>query len=90
MGEAGPEAIMPLTRGPNGKLGVAANGDSGSRAPQDINIKVDVTGARGSQEISDAVNEGVGRALNAYRGSIAQVNDVAAASKKAGMRRLGR
>lgn len=26
MGEAGPEAIMPLTRGPNGKLGVQASG----------------------------------------------------------------
>jgi phage-related minor tail protein len=24
MGEAGPEAVMPLTRGPDGKLGVAA------------------------------------------------------------------
>lgn len=29
MGEAGPEAILPLKRGPNGKLGVAMNGGSG-------------------------------------------------------------
>ena len=29
MGEAGPEAIMPLTRGPGGKLGVAAHGGGG-------------------------------------------------------------
>lgn len=29
MGEAGPEAIMPLERGPNGKLGVRANGGGG-------------------------------------------------------------
>ena len=28
MGEAGPEAIMPLKRGPDGKLGVSANGGS--------------------------------------------------------------
>ena len=28
MGEAGPEAIMPLKRGPNGKLGVQAEGSS--------------------------------------------------------------
>lgn len=28
MGEAGPEAIMPLKRGPNGKLGVEASGQS--------------------------------------------------------------
>ena len=27
-GEAGPEAILPLARGPDGRLGVAANGDS--------------------------------------------------------------
>lgn len=26
MGEAGPEAVMPLTRGPDGRLGVAASG----------------------------------------------------------------
>lgn len=31
MGEAGPEAIMPLARGPNGKLGVQANGGNGGR-----------------------------------------------------------
>jgi hypothetical protein len=30
MGEAGPEAIMPLTRGRNGKLGVQASGGGGS------------------------------------------------------------
>jgi hypothetical protein len=30
MGEAGPEAIMPLKRGSNGKLGVQAEGGSGS------------------------------------------------------------
>ncbi len=29
MGEAGPEAVMPLRRGSDGKLGVAANGNSG-------------------------------------------------------------
>lgn len=29
MGEAGPEAIMPLVRGSNGKLGVSAHGGSG-------------------------------------------------------------
>jgi hypothetical protein len=30
MAEAGPEAIMPLTRGPDGKLGVRASGSGGS------------------------------------------------------------
>ena len=39
MGEAGPEAIMPLTRGPDGKLGVAANGTAPRAAPIVINIQ---------------------------------------------------
>jgi len=30
MGEAGPEAIMPLKRGKNGKLGVQAEGNQGN------------------------------------------------------------
>lgn len=43
MGEAGPEAIMPLSRGPDGKLGVAARAGQGSPqitvniATQDVN-----------------------------------------------------
>ncbi|MDO5704099.1 MAG: phage tail tape measure protein [Paracoccus sp. (in: a-proteobacteria)] len=37
MGEAGPEAIMPLQRGPDGRLGVAAGG--GGRA---VNVTVNV------------------------------------------------
>jgi phage-related minor tail protein len=32
MGEAGPEAIMPLSRGPDGKLGIAGGGGGGSNA----------------------------------------------------------
>jgi len=49
MGEAGPEAIMPLARGPDGRLGVRADG--GSRGPQvTINISTpDVAGFRRSQ-----------------------------------------
>jgi phage-related minor tail protein len=35
-GEAGPEAIMPLARGPDGRLGVAASG--GGRAGITVNI----------------------------------------------------
>ncbi|MEM1298711.1 MAG: phage tail tape measure protein [Pseudomonadota bacterium] len=38
MGEAGPEAIMPLSRGPDGKLGVAAQGGGGA-APIVVNIQ---------------------------------------------------
>jgi lambda family phage tail tape measure protein len=90
MGEAGPEAIMPLTRGPNGKLGVAASGGSGGGTPQNVNININVSGARGSQEISDAVNEGVSRGLAAYRKSPQFAQDIGNASKKAGTLRVGR
>ncbi len=38
MGEAGPEAIMPLQRGPDGRLGVAASSGGGS-APVMVNIQ---------------------------------------------------
>ena len=40
MGEAGPEAIMPLRRGPDGRLGVAAAGGQGGRA---VNVTINVT-----------------------------------------------
>lgn len=38
MGEAGPEAIMPLSRGADGKLGVAASGGSKS-----VNVTMNIT-----------------------------------------------
>jgi hypothetical protein len=44
MGEAGPEAIMPLTRGPDGRLGVAA---SGGRAAPSVTIHVHTPDAAG-------------------------------------------
>ena len=43
MGEAGPEAIMPLSRGSNGKLGVQASGGGGVSVGN-INITVENTG----------------------------------------------
>ena len=41
MGEAGPEAIMPLRRGADGKLGVASNGGGSTT----INVSVDAKGS---------------------------------------------
>lgn len=43
MGEAGPEAIMPLKRGPDGSLGVqvyGAQADQGASAGQTVNISI--------------------------------------------------
>ncbi|MEJ6391820.1 phage tail tape measure protein [Gymnodinialimonas sp. 2305UL16-5] len=49
MGEAGPEAIMPLRRGPDGKLGVAAAGGGGGAVHVTMNItSPDVAGFRRS------------------------------------------
>ena len=42
MGEAGPEAIMPLKRGSNGQLGVQVNGGSGGTT---VNNNITVTGS---------------------------------------------
>lgn len=50
MGEAGPEAIMPLTRGPDGRLGVAAQGHGGRPVTVVMNISTpDVKGFQRSQ-----------------------------------------
>ncbi len=50
MGEAGPEAIMPLQRGPDGRLGVAASGGGGGGAPVMVNIQTpDLEGFRRSR-----------------------------------------
>ena len=50
MGEAGPEAIMPLTRGADGRLGVAAQGGGGRAVTVVMNISTpDVAGFQRSQ-----------------------------------------
>lgn len=68
MGEAGPEAILPLARGPDGRLGVAARGGGGGGAgPVVVNIQTpDLEGfkrSRGqvSAQLARAVRRGHGR-----------------------------
>ncbi|XAT60595.1 phage tail tape measure protein [Rhodobacteraceae bacterium Araon29] len=64
MGEAGPEAILPLARGRDGKLGV--RGDTGSSAPAHVVINIttpDVEGFRRSQtQIAAQVRRALGSA----------------------------
>ena len=49
MGEAGPEAILPLSRGPDGRLGVKSGG-SGNQVNVTMNITTpDVGGFQKSQ-----------------------------------------
>ena len=62
MGEAGPEAIMPLTRGPDGKLGVKGGAGGGTSVVMNITTP-DVQGFQRSQsqiaaQLSRALNAG--------------------------------
>lgn len=52
-GEAGPEAIMPLTRTSSGKLGVMAMGGGGAGATQ-INVEVHIDGEGNASSSADA------------------------------------
>ena len=62
MGEAGPEAIMPLTRGPSGRLGVEV---SGGGRPVNITMNIstpDVEGFRRSQgQVAAQLSRALGR-----------------------------
>lgn len=64
MGEAGPEAIMPLSRGPDGRLGVEMRGQAGGGVHVTMNITTpDVAGFRRSRsqiaaEMSRALSRG--------------------------------
>lgn len=64
MGEAGPEAILPLARGADGKLGIRTEGGSGGSVQVTMNISTpDVSGFRRSQsqiaaEMSRALQRG--------------------------------
>ena len=50
MGEAGPEAILPLKRGSDGRLGVAAGASEGGGASVTVNITTpDIAGFRRSE-----------------------------------------
>ncbi|WP_071674871.1 phage tail tape measure protein [Nioella nitratireducens] len=60
MGEAGPEAIMPLTRGPDGKLGVQAQG--GGR-PVHVTMNITTPDVQGFQRSKSQVAAQMGRAL---------------------------
>lgn len=61
MGEAGPEAIMPLTRGADGSLGVKAQGGQATNITMNISTP-DVAGFQRSQsQIAASVGRALGR-----------------------------
>ncbi|MBA4491397.1 phage tail tape measure protein [Paracoccus sp. S1E-3] len=61
MGEAGPEAIMPLTRGADGRLGVAASGSGGR--PVSVNITVNTPDVAGFARSQSQIAAQMGRIL---------------------------
>jgi len=61
MGEAGPEAIMPLTRGSDGKLGVRAAGGS---SPVSVVMNIQTTDANSFQRSQGQIAAQMGRLLS--------------------------
>jgi phage-related minor tail protein len=60
MGEAGPEAIMPLTRGADGKLGVRAGGGGGS---VQVTMNISTPDAAGFQRSQSQIAAEMNRAI---------------------------
>lgn len=61
MGEAGPEAIMPLSRGADGRLGVLADG---GKRPVNIVMNIATPDVQGFQRSQTQIAAQVGRALD--------------------------
>lgn len=61
MGEAGPEAIMPLARGPDGSLGVRAGGGS---QPVHVVMNITTPDVAGFQRSQSQIAAQMGRALS--------------------------
>ena len=60
MGEAGPEAIMPLARGPDGKLGVRGGGGG---APDNVVINIQTPDVAGFERSQSQIAAQMGRLL---------------------------
>lgn len=79
MGEAGPEAIMPLRRGPDGRLGVAANSNGGSMHVS-VGVTVDDEGRLQAYVKSISRQEAQSAAAVGTQVAVAQANKTASAS----------
>jgi phage-related minor tail protein len=60
MGEAGPEAILPLARGADGRLGVASGGGAG---PVHVTMNITTPDVQGFRRSQSQVAAEMGRAL---------------------------
>ena len=64
MGEAGPEAIMPLKRGPDGKLGVASSGGNQGAPQFNTNIIVNSDGSGSAKTDASGTGKTVADSFN--------------------------
>ena len=64
MGEAGPEAIMPLARGADGKLGVRAGGGGGA---VQVTMNISTPDAAGFQRSQSQIAAEMSRAIQRGR-----------------------
>lgn len=73
MGEAGPEAIMPLTRGPDGNLGVRAHGTGGGHVEVHIhnNSGAEVEQTRRTEGGKEIIEVFIKQAVSAVAGQLA-------------------
>jgi lambda family phage tail tape measure protein len=62
LGEAGPEAIMPLARGADGKLGIRADG--GGSGPVTVVMNISTPDAQSFRRSQSQVAAGMSRALS--------------------------
>lgn len=65
LGEAGPEAILPLQRGADGRLGVMSQGGGGNSVVQNNAINITMQGSTGDQQKDDQYIQKVSRAMTA-------------------------
>lgn len=77
MGEAGPEAVMPLKRGPDGSLGVQMHG------PQTVRVEIGVNDDR----FNAYTDQRVGAGIEATAPTVANAGAQVAQSRMAAMRR---
>ena len=66
-GEAGPEAIMPLTRMPNGRLGVASTGGGGGGGDVQVNV---YNNSNSNAEVRQSTGSGGGKTIDVIIGDV--------------------
>lgn len=82
MSEQEPEAIMPLGRGPDGKLGVRSNGGGGSTISVSTQVTINTDGSNSSRTDVEGDNQEQGRKLGHLIGQ--KVRDVLVEERRQG------